>query len=271
MTYMSGTSLFCYSVWVKTAVDMSKPNHGLDLLRAQYKFKTSIFGCNDWEVFSDVDAEFGPGMSAVKLIDVDNEFTKLVRWDKKSKYVNTPVFYQAWKAIRDHGKYEKQDWTVKVDPQTVFIPSRLTGFLATQGQTENGDFFENCKGVFAGYFGNIEVVDKKAMKVFLNELEDCKLQLCWQSTDDCKGDWKFGPWGEDLFMQNCMERHEVSKLENFELTTSGSCPSTRPADQKDNKDYVPSCVGVTTPAVHPMKTPKEWFGCLGTITGNTYL
>lgn len=205
-----------------------------------------------------------------KMPDVEGEFHSLARRDRPWKYVNTPLFYQVWKAIRDHGKYQKHDYSVKVDPQTVFIPSRLTSWLATQVQTERGNYWENCKGVDSGFFGNIEVMNLKAMTVFLVHLEDCKLKLCWRSTPDCRGDWKYGPWGEDLFTQRCMDRHGVGKLSNFNLTVSGSCPANRPADQKKNKFYVPPCSGVNSAAYHPFKTTKEWFGCLGSLTGALY-
>lgn len=270
VVYRPGASLFCYTVYVAERPNNSHPNQELALLQAQSRFNVSIFACGEFEVFTDVDISLPGNRNYTKVLDVEGEFKKLTRLDKPWKYVNTPVFYQVWKAIRDHGLYQNKDYTVKVDPVTVFIPSRLVGFLANQVQTERGDFFENCRGVDSGYFGNIEVVNLKAMTVFLVHLEDCKLTLCWQSTDDCKKDWKYGPWGEDLFMQRCMEKHDVARRHSFDLTLSGSCPADRPEDQKKNKSFVPSCVGVTTPAVHPFNTPKSYFGCLGALTGLLY-
>lgn len=269
--YKPGTSLYCFSVYVAETAQEGHPSHDLELLQAQSRFNVSLFGCGDSEVFSDVDISLEGGHKSTKLLDPEGEFHALTRIDKPWKFVNTPIFYQVWKAIRDHGKYQSKDYTVKVDPQTVFLPSRLSSWLATQVQTERGNYWENCKNVDSGFFGNIEVFNLKAMTVLLDNVEDCKVALCWRSTEDCRGDWKFGPWGEDLFAQRCMDRHGVAKLTNFNLTISGTCPANRPADQKKNKNWVPACSGASSAALHPFKTPHDYFGCLGTLTGALYL
>merc|ERR1711936_545614 len=42
---------------------------------------------------------------------------------------------------------------------------------------------------------------------------------CWRwDTEPCKAEWKYGPWGEDLFMQKCMDDAEVQKKLDFTLT-----------------------------------------------------
>jgi len=269
VVYWAGTSMYCFTVYIEAKVDSSHPSHERELLQAQAKYGVSLFACDDSEVFSDVDISLPAGRTSTKVLDVEGEFKKLIRWDKPWKYVNTPLYYQVWKAIHDHGRYQHKDYTVKVDPVTVFLPSRLAAFLAHQGQTERGDFFENCRNVDSGFFGNLEVMNSKAMTIFLEQLVDCKLSLCWQSTDDCKKDWKFGPWGEDVFMARCFERHGVAKRDGFQLTVSGSCPFNRPPDQKKNKSYVPPCPQ-QTPAVHPFKTPEAYFSCLGSMTGLRY-
>merc|ERR1712008_293698 len=48
---------------------------------------------------------------------------------------------------------------------------------------------------------------------------------CWrQDTEACKKGWKYGTWGEDLFMQRTMDDAEVSKISDFSLSSSGTCP-----------------------------------------------
>merc|ERR1712203_1107140 len=47
---------------------------------------------------------------------------------------------------------------------------------------------------------------------FLSSLETCKSTLDWKGLDP---DWKYGPYGEDLFMQKCMDKVGVSKVSNF--------------------------------------------------------
>eukprot|EP00411_Alexandrium_monilatum_P056767 CAMPEP_0175418678 /NCGR_PEP_ID=MMETSP0095-20121207/45841_1 /TAXON_ID=311494 /ORGANISM="Alexandrium monilatum, Strain CCMP3105" /LENGTH=150 /DNA_ID=CAMNT_0016717853 /DNA_START=144 /DNA_END=593 /DNA_ORIENTATION=- len=38
---------------------------------------------------------------------------------------NTEIFIRVWHTIVANGLYEDQDWTVKVDPDAVFMPHRL--------------------------------------------------------------------------------------------------------------------------------------------------
>jgi len=278
IVYYPGTSLFCYSVATLNLGPNLKSDKQMDLMMSQFKFKVGIFGCEGWEAFSDGDfcLDKSKNQCVTKMPDVEGEFADLTRMDKPDKYVNTPLFYQVWKALRDHGNYQYHDWTVKVDPQTVFLPERLRNFLTDKStfkgvQTEQGNYFENCPGVESGMFGNIEVTNLKAFSVFMTQLEDCKISLCWRSTDDCKKDWKYGPWGEDKFMQACMDKNGVQKVLGFELTKSGTCPKSRPPEQKENNKYVPPCAGVTNPAVHPFRDSKSYFGCLSSITGKMYV
>merc|ERR1712232_1395271 len=73
---------------------------------------------------------------------------------------------------------------------------------------------------------------------------------------------KYGPMGEDLFAQKCMDRHGVKKVERFDLTRDGACPADRPKAERKNKKYIPSCVGATTATIHPFKKPDGYFKCI---------
>jgi len=260
------TSMYCYTTYQADKGPESKPDNDLALLKTQLKFKVGIFACTKYEVFSDVRTELSeaPPIYASVVKNLDGEFHKFTREDKPYKWDNTPFFMQVWMAIRHNSHHTTTNWIVKVDPATVFLPDRLATHLAAKEVPSTGVYFENCKGVDSGFFGNIEVTSKEAFSRFLTKLEDCKLNLCWNGQKDCEN-WKYGPWGEDKFMQECMDRQSVAKVEDFKLSTSGTCPHDRPKDQKKNSKYVPPCDGVTTPAVHPFRTPTAFFGCLGTI------
>lgn len=233
-------------------------------MRTQLHIGASIFGCGSWDVYSDVEVMLSPGppirLSTKRVLDVEGEF-HILRRQNGNGWVNTPFFYMIWKRIRTDGRWQHKDWTVKVDPDAVFLPQRLVGHLATQGVTEHGIYFENCKNVDSGFFGSLEVYSNKAFAVLLANLEDCKLNLCWKG--GCG--WKWGPWGEDLFAQRCMERHHVEKIEDFRLTTDGACPADRPKDQRVNKKWKPNCANTLTPAMHPFKNPRAYFRCLDAI------
>jgi len=267
------TSLFCFSVYMKNRGKNLVNTKDLLILQKAFQYKEGIFTCNDWEVFSDEPAQIADKISSTTVSDPNGEFKAFFRKDKPDHYLNTPLFIQVWKALAQQKRYARQSFTVKVDPVTVFFPQKLRNWLAAGklGETDNGFYFENCKSVKQGFFGNLEVVSKKAMDTFLSRADECTAS-CWkEDTPGCIKKWKFGPWGEDLFMQNCMDKHGVGKLSGFEVTLSGTCPESRPKDQKKNASYVPECPSsYTGPAIHPFRAPKDYFKCLGTITGKQY-
>ena len=101
------------------------------------------------------------------------------------------------------------DWVIKADADAVFIPVRLLETLKDFMVPGGGVFVENCKKVMYGFFGNLEVVSHGAFDAFLFNLEHCKATLDWKGL---KPSWKYGAWGEDLFMQKCMDIHGVAKV-----------------------------------------------------------
>merc|ERR1712027_282888 len=91
----------------------------------------------------------------------------------------------------------------------------------------------------------------------LANLDSCSNRIDW-----VRGT-KWGPIGEDLFAQMCMDYNGVSKVQNFDLTTDAACPGTRKRrGEEKNKKRKPPCNLVGTPALHPFKKPEEYFSCL---------
>jgi len=260
-------TMYCFSVYTQNT-GTTKPSHELDLLREQKKHGVSIFSCTAWDVFSDAQVDIG-GYTTELVEDVNNEWHQIKR-KVSGAWVNWGIFYQVWVKVRSLGKWESQSWTVKVDPDAVFLPTRLQGWLGNKlGEPPHGLYFENCKNVQYGFFGNLEVMSHEATKVLTKYLEDCHAVYAPCANDGC--DWQWGPWGEDVFAQRCMDRHYVDKVEAFDMTLDGACPSDRPEGQKENKKWhAEDCSQVTTAAVHPYKTPKDYFTCLGQITGASY-
>merc|ERR1711878_178964 len=122
------------------------------------------------------------------------------------------MFYQAWLDIRNKKLTADSDWVVKVDGDAVFLPQRLLDTLKGYKAPAGGVYIENCAKVEYGFFGNLEVVSAEGFNTFLTSLEDCKAKVDYKGL---KPDWKFGPIGEDLFMQMCMDLKGVSKVSNF--------------------------------------------------------
>jgi len=264
-------SLFCYTVYAANKGKGITNDKDLKLLQTQLKNGVGLFSCNDWEVFSDKQVQLSPTIASRQL-PVNSDYGTKFRKDKPDHYINTPLFFEAWKLLKADGRWTAMSWVVKVDAPTVFLPENLRNTLASKMDTATGVYFQNCKGVLEGFFGNLEVSSAEGFKRFLEQFEKAYAGGCWkQETKACKAGWKYGPWGEDLFMQRTMDDAEVAKISDFSLTTSGTCPGDRPADQKKNKLYVPPCpAGMTKAAVHPFRDVQSWFKCLGTITGKQY-
>merc|ERR1711956_27917 len=73
------------------------------------------------------------------------EYGKFFRKDKPDHYINTPLFYEAWKLLKADGRWAAMSWVVKVDAPTVFMPDRPRTILATKKDDQTGVYFQNCK------------------------------------------------------------------------------------------------------------------------------
>jgi len=252
-----GMSLFCFSVYTNNT-GSTKKSYELDLIKEQKQRGVSIFRCSEQAVYSDVDAVIAPGLSTIKVTDVKGDW-HFAKRKASGTWVNTGMFVQVWQAIGRAGVWARHNYVVKVDADAVFFANKLVEALRGMAVPAEGVYLENCPFVEYGYFGNLEVYSKNAFGTLLTQMEDCYAGMDWK-----KGikNGKYGPMGEDLFAQKCMDRHGVKKVERFDLTRDGACPADRPKDQKKNKKYIPSCVGATTVTVHPFKKPSIYFKCM---------
>jgi len=249
-------SLFCFSVYTENT-GSPKPSTELDLLTAQFARKVSIFTCEKYEVYADVEVSLGEGFLTKKVTDVKGDW-HFGKRKETGAWVNTGMFIQVWKAIADTNAHADMDWVVKVDPDAVFVPERLRDRIQWLPRTTNGIMLQNCRYVDYGFFGNLEVLSPKAFSVLTDSLETCYTEIDWMV--GIKGG-KYGPMGEDLFAEICMSKHGVHYVEAFDVTTDGACEANRPNDQRKNKKWHSDCK-VKTAAMHPFKKPNEYFQCL---------
>jgi len=258
-----GQRLFCMAFYTENT-GSTKENFELSLLRTQLFLGASLFGCPKWAVYSDVDTWLTPGppeLRTIKVNDVDNDF-HLFKRKKQGTWTNAMMFYQAWKDIRDKGLFENSDYFIKADADAVFLPQRLLDTLKGYKEPAGGIYVENCRKVQYGFFGNLEVVSAAGFNTFLSNLEDCKTKTVdWKGLDP---EWKYGPYGEDLFMQKCMDAKGVNKISNFTITTDGACKADLPKSLRKVKGlkWKPDCASTHTVAMHPFKKPYDYFTCL---------
>jgi len=272
-TWTAGDSMYCYMFYQvqrgQTAALADNPKE-LEIIKYQKANGLGVFGCDEYKVFSDKVVDIGGISTAAVLISPD--FTKFFRKDKPDRYLNTPLFMDMWRQIKAENKYAVYSWTVKADAATVFVPAQLKKRLSVYPDSTTGVYLETCNKVLQGYFGNLEVVSKAGMKRFLEQFQTYYSNggKCWRwDTEACKKQWKFGPWGEDLYMQKCMDDAEVEKKEDYTLSDTGTCPGMRPKADKKNASYVPSCTDAGVKkfvAVHPMRTVAAWKDCYSAIS-----
>jgi len=191
-----------------------------------------------------------------QVFDVDADF-HLFKRKKQGTWVNAMMFYQAWKDMREKQLTTGSDWVVKVDADSVFLPERLLTRLQGYHVPAGGVYLENCKKVMYGFFGNLEVVSQDAFQTFLTNLETCKATLDWKGTQ-----WKFGPWGEDLFMQKCLDKNGVSKQSDFTMDADGMCKDNWGNFRPLGGMHVPYCKNSKQIVFHPFMKPEDYFQCL---------
>jgi len=252
-----GMSLFCFSVYTNNT-GSTKRSYELELITRQKQRGVSIFRCAEQAVYSDVEVQIVPGMSTIKVTDKKGDF-HFAKRKTSGTWVNTGMFFQVWQAIGQAGVWARHDWVVKVDADAVFFANKLVESLRGMPVPAEGAYLENCPFVEYGYFGNLEVFSKNAFGTLLMNMEDCYAGLNWKVGIK---NGKYGPMGEDLFAQTCMDRHGVKKVERFDLTRDGACPADRPKAERKNKKYIPSCKGATSVTVHPFKKPEAYFKCM---------
>merc|ERR1712099_214898 len=258
----SANTLFCWAFYTKNT-GSTKKSYELDLFRTQLFLGACIFGCPKWRVYSDIETWLSPGppvLKTTKVDDTDGDF-HLFRRKKTGAWTNAMMFYQTWMDMRRTKATVDSDWVIKADADAVFIPGRLLETLKGYKVPGGGVYVENCKKVMYGFFGNLEVVSHDAFDAFLFNLEHCKATLDWKGL---KPSWKDGAWGEDLFMQKCIDIHGVAKVYNFTLTEDGKCKADLPKSLQKVKGvkWQPDCLHSSAVSMHPFKKPNEYFACL---------
>lgn len=225
-------SLFCFSIMRADPKAME-----LALVRTQLAKGASIFACEAWRVYSDVKTWLTPGPP----VRIDSSVLRIgleAKSGVKEHILNTQIFLQAWKQVKEEGLHQKTEWSVKVDPDAVFFPARLRSRLFKHVHAAGSRiYFTNCKLSF-GLFGALEVFSRGAMETFYKGLERCQSELPWKT------------YGEDLFMRRCLDLLEVTRIADYELLMDGYCGPQ------------PSPCTAGPVAFHPFKNVEIYLKCL---------
>jgi len=107
--------------------------------------------------------------------------------------------------------------------------------LACDRAPEAAMYLNNCKW---GLHGPIEVLSRRAVAIYVTGLPQCA-ELMDQ------------PWGEDKYLDHCMQSLGVMRVSEFHLLSETACGET------------PAPCGGSDVAFHPFKSIQTYFDCWG--------
>jgi hypothetical protein len=243
-TYPPG-SLFCFSLMVPNSYEQ-------DLLLMQHYIGASIFGCEEAAIYSNMVINLAPGLQT-RFVDSDLRCTQGGEFQTA---LNTEIFLAVWRRVLSDRRYALHDWTVKVDPDCVFLPSMLRHMLREHqhlAAVSTGVYFNNCK---YGMHGPLEVLSVNAVATWGAGIHRCQEHFKQKCNGDCL-------WGEDMFIDQCLSTVlHVRRINEFRLLTEDHCDPPRGWHKCSNKTQV---------AFHPFKTLRGYQQCLSSTSALDYM
>jgi len=228
-------SLLCFALMQPVGYEPS-------LTRMQFNQGVGIFKCDEYALYSNQVIEVVPGV-----------YTHQVDSDLKCQYggefmtaLNTPIFFAVWDKVLEDGRYKLHEWTVKVDPDCVFFPSRLRIVLEAYdpASSETGMYINNCK---FGMHGPLEIFSARAVETWTNGKQQCSDYFSSLCSGDCL-------WGEDMFIDQCLQRvFQVPRMDDWSILVEDHCDPPKGWE---------SCEDRTKVAFHPYKTEETYLHCL---------
>lgn len=226
------------------------------LMSVQWHRGTGIFGCHKYELLSDGNLTLTSWTQAplnAIALPGDKAWFAPVRNTPQGVWHNTNVFARAWRWIAQQKEYLNYDWTVKVDPDCVFMPGKLQSILQTRSFDVNSPLYLlNCEQWYA-IQGPLEIFSKAGAQHFFDGLSNCQDWIDWEK------------WGEDWFVGKCMEIVGVRHEEGFETLNDMWCKTNWAGTGHSYEDEVkangPTCNDGKA-AFHPYKTTKEMRQCV---------
>jgi len=227
-----GASLYCYCFMLPEGLEKQ-------LLRHQARNGYGIFQCDETTVFSSKSVRLAGDFYTEPLRHTDPHCRKGGAF---GTVMNTPVFRKIWNQILQDGRFVNHDWVVKVDPDTVFLASRLRHMLhkpefsdATHG---NGSVLHNCGSSF---HGPLEILSRRAVEVLGQSMSACQHKP-----------------QEDFFLSLCLDMAHAHVHIRNDLLADKWC-RLNGIGQKD-PDWE-ECASAHV-AFHPFKTPEAFQQCM---------
>jgi hypothetical protein len=235
-----GGSLYCFAL-------MLPEGYELGLLKWQEEHKVGIFGCDKAAVYSNKEIAVAPNV----VTEVVNSTLKCGFGGDSQSALNAWIFISVWYQVIHVGDYKKHDWVVKVDPDAVFFADRLGRVLA---QHKGAGYINNCK---YGMHGPIEVFSSGAIDTLA---EDYKRSWDGKGPKKCIKNLHFGQWGEDMFIDQCLDKILDVKPRPTEpkLMCESHCECNAWYWCNEGEDVV---------SYHPFKSIASYKNCLSNALG----
>jgi len=222
-------SLFCFS----------SPSFGTSdcqLLALSRKLQTGIFDCDESAVYRRKPSQHATRCSVVQ------ESSQCSEWEPTGSCVDSEGFLQVWKKVVSDGRFRYHRWTVKVDPDAVFLPKRLRLVLRTFPEPAVGVYFNNCED---GLVSSIEVLSRRALQAYALGYLRCTAGKEQLQIDK--------PWAEGHFIDQCLSQVlRVQRHTELSLLSDTSCKSSSSGS---------ACSGGQV-AFHPFTTTGTYETCI---------
>lgn len=238
-------SFFCFTV-------MRSWGHELALMKQQRNKSVGIFGCDEAMVLSEKE---------VVLSDEPLQTTVVISHHLMSKgaglFENHELFLMVWKQVERDGRWSTSDWTLKIDPDAVFLPQRLRVRLGGGSHSRtHATFYANCAGRTdiqiqdrdQFMYGPIELFSQAAVKTLFGGLGRCRQELK-------EGEMRW----EERFITKCLEKLGVplNPYMNLNLLSDPHC------SDGGSENKTPACSSNAV-CFHQLKTPEDYLTCLET-------
>jgi len=232
-------TLYCFALMIPGSYEQ-------DLLTMQAQSKVSLFACDAFDVVSNETIDVLPG---IRTLGVSSD----LQCDKGGEFgtaLNLDIFVLVWQKVIAVGTYRAHDWTVKTDPDAVFIVDRLRDYLKVHKEAESTPtYLNNCK---YGLHGPIEVLSRSAVDAWGSGVDACRDFFEKKCAGPC---W----WGEDMFVDQCFQQVLHAQRKNdFRLLVEDHCEPPPGWQSCSSKVFV---------AFHPFKTVDSYRQCMQQSTG----
>merc|ERR1719491_1655005 len=149
-------------------------------------------------------------------------------------YKNSDLFLSVWQRVKADGRFKAADWTIKTDPDTVFLPDRLRARLGGRAHAAHySTFYANCAA-------KVDIQSKEHPHFMYGPLEifsSAAMEVYFKGSDKCKKEVGLGKsmW-EERFMTHCLEflGTKINPHMSLHLLSDPHC---------DNSGVAPDCLG----------------------------